>query len=193
MENINFIKNFIEEKKSIINGKGNRFDKCWYIVIDNNDVVRYSESIHILTQENLKFRLIGIQESWQNYRGYYNDNSKSFYSIHENGDIHEGFFIDGWELRFSCYYMIKEDFSFSIGQQGDLLSTLNHFWQTFLTIKSCKSQTEIDYFKRAYYATNNVSNFIQDYKNKDHEIVFLKKQIANYEKLVKELSKLLNR
>lgn len=191
MEDISSIKQFIEEKKSVIKDKNHRFDKSWYIVIDNNDIVRYSESITILTQDNLKYRLIGIEESWQNYRGYYDYGAKSFYSIYENGDIHEGLFIDGWELRFSSYHIVKGDFSFCIEKQQDLLSTLNHFWQTFQAIKLCKSKTEIDCFLKVYYASKNKSKYIEENKDKDHEIEFLKKEIKHYEELFTRLSQLL--
>lgn len=191
MEDISSIKQFIEDKKSIIKDKNHRFDKSWYIVIDNDDNVRYSESINILTQDNLKYRLIGIEESWQNYKGYYDYDAKSFYSIYENGDIHEGFFIDGWELRFSSYHIVKGNFSFSIEKQQDLLSTLNHFWETFQTVKLCKSKTEIDCFLKLYYASQNKRKYIEENKDKDHEIEFLKKQIKNYEEFYAKLSQLL--
>lgn len=191
MEDISSIKQFIEDKKSIIKDKNHRFDKSWYIVIDNDDNVRYSESINILTQDNLKYRLIGIEESWQNYKGYYDYDAKSFYSIYENGDIHEGFFIDGWELRFSSYHIVKGNFSFSIEKQQDLLLTLNHFWETFQTVKLCKSKTEIDCFLKLYYASQNKRKYIEENKEKDHEIEFLKKQIKNYEDFYAKLNQLL--
>lgn len=191
MEDISSIKQFIEDKKSIIKDKNHRFDKSWYIVIDNDDNVRYSESINILTQDNLKYRLIGIEESWQNYKGYYDYDAISFYSIYENGDIHEGLFIDGWELRFSSYHIVKGNFSFSIEKQQDLLSTLNHFWVTFQRVKLCKSKAEIDCFLKLYYASQNKRKYIEENKDKDHEIEFLKKQIKNYEEFYAKLSQLL--
>ena len=191
MEDISSIKQFIEDKKSIIKDKNHRFDKSWYIVIDNDDNVRYSESINILTQDNLKYRLIGIEESWQNYKGYYDYDAISFYSIYENGDIHEGLFIDGWELRFSSYHIVKGNFSFSIEKQQDLLSTLNHFWVTFQRVKLCKSKVEIDCFLKLYYASQNKRKYIEENKDKDHEIEFLKKQIKNYEEFYAKLSQLL--
>lgn len=192
MVSIYNIKEFLEEKKLSIKENNHRFDKFWYIVIDNNDIVRYSESINILTQENLKHRIICIEESWQNYRGFYDYSAKNFYSIDENGDIHKDLIVDGWILTFSNYYMQRGDFMFCIEKQSDILSTLNHFWKTFQIVKLCTSKTEFDCFKKAYQMAIDKNKYIEEAKDKDHEIEFLKKQIKNYEDMFTKLTQLLD-
>lgn len=191
MEIICSIKQFLEDKRSIIEAQYHRLDKVWYLIIDNNDIIRYSEAINILTQENLKHRLICIEESWQNSRGYFDYGKQSFYSINEYGDIHEDLIVDGWKLMFSSFCMIKGNFSFCIEKQNDMLSTLNHFWKTFQIVKSCTSESEFDCFVKAYRMAIDKNKYIEEAKNKDHEIEFLKKQIKNYEDMFIKLSKLL--
>lgn len=192
--NIDIVQHFVNERKKIIIEGGHLPERVWCIIIDRNDEVRYSESISILEPENIKIRILCIEEYCAPVRCSSNISiHPTFYIIYPNGDIHNEIFIDGWRLDFRILE-IKHDngFFLYVNNKPSRTESLNHFWKTFNAIKTCKTRVEMDCFKKLYEMNSDKEKYLTEIREKKSEIEYLKTQIKNLENLFQQISDLVN-
>ena len=195
MDYIAIVKDFENEQREFYNNKpGFFYDSACYIIIDENNDIRYSESRSILNTPNTLYRIIGIKIKWANNRGFYDYGKRMLFMIDENGDISKDFMIDGWNIIFDLenYRAVKNNIYFSFKKQSDFKSTIKHAWDTFKILQKCQSEKECKLFEQVYSLKQDVVKYVQELAEKNFEIDFLNKRLEQYEKLYDKISNIIN-